>query len=219
MLQNLVWPEIWQATWETLYMTGLSVIFTTIIGLPLGILLVITGPKGLIQNQAVYQMLSVIVNILRSIPFVILLILMIPVTEVLVGQAIGVQAAIPPLVVAAAPFYARLVETSIREVDFGMIEAAQSMGANIRQIIFKVLLPEAKAGIIAGLTITTISLISYSAISGVIGGGGLGDLAIRYGYQRFELNVMLIATAILVIIVQILQMIGDRVVIRVSRRK
>jgi D-methionine transport system permease protein len=219
MFQDVVWPELWQATGETFYMTLLSIVFTAVIGLPLGVLLVITGRRGLLEQRFLNQTLSLIVNILRSIPFVILLILMVPLTQILVGTSIGVQASIPPLVVAAAPFYARLVETSIREVEGGVVEAAQSMGASTWQIVFKVMLPEAKAGIIAGLTITAISLISYSAIAGVIGGGGLGDLALRYGYQRFQMDVMWIATVILVVIVQILQMIGDRLVVRVSRRK
>ncbi|MCK9909247.1 ABC transporter permease, partial [Microbacteriaceae bacterium K1510] len=155
-------------------------------------------------------------NILRSVPFIILMIVLIPVTFKLVGTSLGVRGSIPPLVIGAAPFFARLVETSLREVDRGVIEAAQSMGASNWQIIRKVLLPESRPGLIAGITITTVTLVSYTAMSGVIGGGGLGDLAIRYGYQRFQTDVMLVTVGILIVLVQILQTFGDWLVLRFS---
>ncbi|PZE22340.1 methionine ABC transporter permease [Paenibacillus xerothermodurans] len=212
------WPEIGHATLDTLQMLGLSVIFTFIVGLPLGIILYLTSPGGMLQSRAFYSLVSAIINILRSVPFVILMIAMIPLTRAIVGTSLGVEGAIPPLVVAAAPFFARLVETAVREVDRGVIEAAQSMGASYRQIVWKVLLPEALPGLLAGITITTVTLVSYTAMSGLVGGGGLGDLAIRYGYQRFETEVMIITVILLVVLVQILQMIGDRLVQRFSRR-
>ncbi|AQZ48215.1 D-methionine transport system permease protein MetI [Paenibacillus larvae subsp. larvae] len=215
---HIQWDEISKATVQTMTMLGISTLFTFIIGLPLGILLYITSKGNFLQNRFIYSILSVVVNILRSVPFVILMIAMIPLTKILVGKSIDVQGTIPPLVVAAAPFFARLVETSLREVDRGVIEAAQSMGASYRQIIFRVLLPESLSGLIAGITITTVSLVSYTAMAGLIGGGGLGDLAIRYGYQRFDTAVMLVTIVILLILVQILQMIGDRLVLRFSRK-
>ncbi|AHD05424.1 methionine ABC transporter permease [Paenibacillus larvae] len=215
---HIQWDEISKATVQTMTMLGISILFTFIIGLPLGILLYITSKGNFLQNRFIYSILSVVVNILRSVPFVILMIAMIPLTKILVGKSIDVQGTIPPLVVAAAPFFARLVETSLREVDRGVIEAAQSMGASYRQIIFRVLLPESLSGLIAGITITTVSLVSYTAMAGLIGGGGLGDLAIRYGYQRFDTAVMLVTIVILLILVQILQMIGDRLVLRFSRK-
>ncbi|MEV2284524.1 methionine ABC transporter permease [Paenibacillus larvae] len=215
---HIQWDEISKATVQTMTMLGISILFTFIIGLPLGILLYITSKGNFLQNRFIYSILSVVVNILRSVPFVILMIAMIPLTKILVGKSIDVQGTIPPLVVAAAPFFARLVETSLREVDRGVIEAAQSMGASYRQIIFRVLLRESLSGLIAGITITTVSLVSYTAMAGLIGGGGLGDLAIRYGYQRFDTAVMLVTIVILLILVQILQMIGDRLVLRFSRK-
>lgn len=221
-LQDLInsfdWQGIWQATVETLTMTGFSVLFTVLIGLPVGILLFLTSSGQLLANQVIYFIFSIAVNILRSIPFIILMILIMPFTKELVGTSIGVKGAIPPLVVAAAAFYARLVETSLREIDRGVIEAAQSMGASSWQIVWKVLLPESRPGMIAGITITAITLVSYTAMSGVIGGGGLGDLAIRYGYQRYQTDVMIVTVIILVLLVQVLQMIGDRLVRYFSRK-
>jgi D-methionine transport system permease protein len=218
MMENVVWSEILQASYETLYMVALSTVFTVIIGLPLGIILVLTSKGHLLENKPVYQLLALIVNIFRSIPFIILLILLIPFTKLIVGTSIGVDAAIPPLVIGAAPFFARLVETALREVDRGVIEAAQSMGATTWQIIWKVLLPEARPGLIAGITITTVSLVGYSAMSGVIGGGGLGDLAVRYGYQMFQTDVMLITTAIMIVMVQVFQTMGDKLVVKYTRK-
>lgn len=216
--QNVNWPEIWQACQDTGIMLGLSALFTVLIGLPIGILLFLTSKGQILQNGPFYWLTSLLVNILRSVPFVILMILVMPLTKAMVGTSIGVKGSIPPLVIAAAPFFARLVETSLREVDRGIIEAAQAMGASNWQIIRKVLLPEARPSLIAGITITTVALVSYTAMSGVIGGGGLGDLAIRYGFQRFQTDVMIVTVIILLILVQLLQMLGDRLVLHFSRK-
>ncbi|USG66312.1 ABC transporter permease [Brevibacillus ruminantium] len=215
---NVDWTEIWKGSIDTLTMLGFSTLFTVIIGLPLGILLFLTSKGQLLENRLFYSVSSFVVNVLRSVPFIILMILLIPVTKMLVGTSLGVKGSIPPLVIGAAPFFARLVETSLREVDRGVIEAAQSMGASNWQIIRSVLLPESRPGLIAGITITTVALVSYTAMSGVIGGGGLGDLAIRYGYQRFQTDVMIVTVFILLVLVQILQSLGDRLVIKFSRK-
>ncbi len=218
LFTNVDWADIWQATLDTFYMVGGSLVFTILLGLPLGVLLFLTGKRQLLEQAAFYNLLSFVVNVLRSVPFIILLIVMIPVTVLITGTSLGVAGAIPPLVVGATPFFARLVETALREVDRGIIEAAQSMGATTRQIVISALLPEALPGIIAGITVTAITLVSYAAMSGVIGGGGLGDLAIRYGYQRFQTDVMIVTVVLLLIIVQVLQMVGDKLVIHFSRR-
>lgn len=212
------WADIWQATWETLAMTGFSLLFTILLGLPLGILLFITGKRQLLEQRGIYRVLSLIVNVLRSVPFLILLIVMIPVTVLLVGTSLGVLGAIPPLVLGTAPFFARLVENVLREIDRGVVEACQAMGASKRQIIFGALLPEALPGLIAATTVTAIALMSYAAMSGVIGGGGLGDLAIRFGYQRFQTEVMVTTVAVLVVLVQVLQFSGDRLVQHFTRK-
>lgn len=216
--ENVDWSEIAGATVDTLTMLGFSTLFTVLIGLPLGIILFLTSKGQLLENRGFYSIASFVVNVLRSVPFIILMILLIPFTKLIVGTSLGVQGAIPPLVIGAAPFFARMVETSLREVDRGVIEAAQSMGASNWQIVWNVLLPEARSGLIAGITITTVALVSYTAMSGVIGGGGLGDLAIRYGYQRFQTDVMLVTVVILLVLVQILQSVGDRLVLRFSRK-
>jgi D-methionine transport system permease protein len=215
---NIDWAEIWQATLDTLAMLGGSLVFTIALGLPLGVLLFLTGRRQLLAQPVVYAVLSFVVNVLRSVPFVILLIVMIPFTVFITGTSLGVAGAIPPLVIGATPFFARLVETALREVDRGIVEAAQAMGANTRQIVFGALLPEARPGIFAGATVTAITLVSYAAMSGVIGGGGLGDLAIRFGYQRFQTDVMIVTVVLLLVLVQILQMIGDRLVVHFSRK-
>jgi len=199
-------------------MLGLSSLFTILIGLPLGIILFMTSKNQILQSPVVYTILSVVVNILRSVPFIILMILVMPLTKVLVGTTIEVRGSIPPLIIAAAPFFARLVETTLREIDKGVVEAARAMGASNWQIVRKVLLPESLPGLIASITITTVTLVSYTAMSGIIGGGGLGDLAIRYGYQRFMPDVMVVTVVILIILVQLLQTLGDRLVIRFSRK-
>lgn len=212
------WADIWQATWETLAMTGFSLLFTILLGLPLGILLFITGKRQLLEQRGIYRVLSLVVNVLRSVPFLILLIVMIPVTVLLVGTSLGVLGAIPPLVLGTAPFFARLVENVLREIDRGVVEACQAMGASKLQIIFGALLPEALPGLIAATTVTAIALMSYAAMSGVIGGGGLGDLAIRFGYQRFQTEVMVTTVAVLVVLVQVLQFSGDRLVQHFTRK-
>jgi len=218
LLPNVFWPEIWQASLDTLNMLLGSMLFTVLLGLPLGVLLFLTGPRQLFEQKALYGGLSLVVNILRSVPFVILLILMLPVTEVVVGTSLGVAGAIPPLVVGATPFFARLVETALREVERGIIEATQAMGANTWQIITRALLPEALPGLLAATTVTAITLVGYTAMSGLVGGGGLGDLAVRYGYQRYQPDVMAVTVVLLLILVQVLQMVGDRLVIHFSRK-
>lgn len=218
LLPNVDWLEIWQASLDTLNMLGGSMLFTVLFGLPLGVLLFLTGPRQMFEQKGLYAVISLVVNVLRSVPFVILLILLIPVTVLITGTSLGVAGAIPPLVVGATPFFARLVETALREVDRGIIEATQSMGASTRQIIFNALLPEALPGILAAITVTAITLVSYTAMSGLIGGGGLGDLAVRYGYQRYQPDVMFVTVALLVVLVQILQTIGDRLVVHFSRK-
>ncbi|MDY0250262.1 MAG: methionine ABC transporter permease [Pseudomonas sp.] len=218
LLINLDWYEIWQATLDTLLMLGGSLLFTVLLGLPVGVLLFLVGPRQLFEDRVFYAVLSFVVNVLRSLPFIILLIVMIPITVVMTGTSLGVAGAIPPLVVGTTPFFARLVETSLREVDRGIIEATQAMGASTRQIIFNALLPEARPGIIAATTVTAITLVSYTAMAGVVGAGGLGDLAIRFGYQRFQTDVMVVTVILLLLLVQVLQSVGDRLVVRFSRK-
>ena len=218
LFANVDWPEIGRASWDTLLMLGGSMALTVLFGVPLGVLLYLSGKGRLAANPVLNAVLSLIVNILRSVPFIILLIVMLPVTVMLVGTSLGVAGAIPPLVVGAAPFYARLVETALREVDKGVVEASQAMGASTFQIVTRALLPEALPGIIAGATVTTIALVSYTAMAGVVGAGGLGDLAIRFGYQRFQTDVMVVTVVLLLVLVQALQMLGDRLVAAVSHR-
>jgi D-methionine transport system permease protein len=215
---NVDWPEIVRACGDTLTMLGASLALTVLFGLPLGVLLFLTGRGQLLANRGAHAALALVVNLLRSVPFIILLIVMIPVTLLLVGTSLGVAGAIPPLVVGAAPFFARLVETALREVDRGVIEATQAMGATPRQLVFGTLLPEATPGILAGVTVTAVALVSYTAMAGVVGAGGLGDLAVRFGYQRFQTDVMVVTVALLLVLVQILQTVGDRLVAHFSRR-
>lgn len=204
--------------YETLLMVGVSGLVGALFGVPIGIILHLTDSKGILPNPAFNHTAGIIVNAVRSTPFIILLVAVIPLTRLLVGTSIGTLAAIVPLTIAAAPFVARLVETALREVDRGLVEAAQAMGATTWQIIYKVLIPEAFAGIVAGLTITFVSLVGYSAMAGAVGGGGLGDLGIRYGYQRFLPEVMLAVVLILIVFVQLVQSLGDYVVKRISHR-
>ncbi len=218
MFANVNWPLIAEASIDTLLMTGFSLLFTILIGLPLGIVLFLTSQKQMLDNAPVYQTLSLVVNVLRSVPFLILLIVMIPMTRVLAGTSLGVQGAIPPLVVSAAPFFARLIESALRELDPGVSEACRAMGANSRQTVLMALLPEASSGILAAIIVTAITLVGYSAMSGVIGGGGLGDLALRFGYQRYQTDVMVVTVVILVVMVQVLQVVGDRLVARLNRK-
>ena len=196
-------------TLDTLQMTVISTIMAMIIGIPLGVVLVVTSKGHILENAAFNKILGAIVNATRSIPFIILMVAIIPFTRMVVGTSIGTTAACVPLTLAAIPFLARLVETSIKDIQFGVIEAAQSMGASPFQIIRKVLLPEALPTIIDNVTVLIVNLIGYSAMAGAIGGGGLGDIAIRYGYQRFQGDIMLATIIILIIMVQVIQMIGD----------
>lgn len=215
---NIDWSEIGRATIDTLLMLGGAMALTVVFGIPLGVLLYLSGKGRLAANPVLNGLLSFVVNVLRSVPFIILLIVMLPVTVLLVGTSLGVAGAIPPLVVGAAPFYARLVETALREVDKGVVEATQAMGGSTWQIVTKALLPEALPGVIAGATVTAIALVSYTAMAGVVGAGGLGDLAIRFGYQRFQTDVMVVTVLLLLVLVQGLQMLGDRLVAAVSHR-
>lgn len=218
MMVNVDWGMMLGATIDTLLMTGFSLLFTVLIGLPVGVLLFLTSPGQVIANRSVYQSVAFVVNVLRSVPFLILLIVMIPLSRVIVGTALGVQGSIPPLVASAAPFFARLVENVLRELDPGVSEACRAMGATSRQTVLWALLPEATTGILAATVVTGIALVGYSAMSGVIGGGGLGDLAVRYGYQRYQADVMAVTVVILVVMVQVFQVLGDRWVARLNRR-
>ena len=200
-------------------MTLMSTFFGYVLGLPLGILLTVTDKEGIRPNAFVYKILDVIVNILRSIPFLILLILVIPVTKAIVGKSYGSSATIVPLVIAAAPFIARMVESSLKEVDSGVIEAAVSMGAGTGTVIWKVLLAEARTSLLVGVTIAVGTILGYSAMAGVVGGGGLGDIAIRYGYYRYQTDIMLVTIVILVVLVQILQGIGMMVSKKMDKRR
>tara|TARA_R110002012_G_scaffold8869_6_gene40775 strand:- start:11568 stop:12209 length:642 start_codon:yes stop_codon:yes gene_type:complete len=209
---------ILQATLDTLYMVAVSGLISTLVGLPLGVLLYVTRPRQILAQPVLNQTLSIITNVGRSIPFIILMVAIIPFTRMLVGTSIGINAASVPLTIAAIPFVARLVEAALNEISPGLIEAAQAMGATPWQIIRKVLIPEARGGIMTGLTITVVTLVSYSAMAGAVGGGGLGDLGIRYGYNRFNPTIMLITVVILVVMVQGFQSLGDYLV-RKSDRK
>ena len=203
---------------ETLYMLSVSAIIAAIIGIPLGILLVVTEKNGILVCPVLNKPLAFAINMVRSIPFIILMVAIIPFTRMVAGTSIGTTAAIVPLTIAAIPYTARMVETSIREIPFGLIEAAESMGASPYQIIKKVLIPEALPSIIENMTVVIVSLIGSSAMAGTIGGGGLGDLAIRYGYQRFETGVMIAVVAVLIILVSGIQWLGDRLVARLDHR-
>lgn len=219
MFDSTIINMLIEGTWDTLYMTLFSTFFGYVLGLPLGIVLTVTDKEGIKPNTAVYKVLDVIVNIFRSIPFLILLILVMPVTKAIVGKTYGSTATIVPLVIAAAPFIGRMVESSLKEVDKGVIEAAQSMGAGTFTIIWKVLLAEARTSLLVGVTIVTGTIFGYSAMAGVIGGGGLGDIAIRYGYYRYETPIMLVTIVVLVILVQILQGIGMMLSKKFDRRR
>lgn len=201
--------ELAFALWETLYMVVVSTFFSGIFGSLVAILMIITGPSGLKPNAAVYRVVDVLVNLLRSFPFIILLIAIIPLTRLIAGTSIGSTASIVPLTIAATPFVARLMEGSLLEVDRGVVEAAKSFGASTRQIIFGVMIKEAMPSIVLNWAVVAINLLGYSAMAGVVGGGGLGDLAIKYGYNRFQTDVMVYSVAILIVIVQLIQYAGN----------
>ena len=215
---NVNWADIAAATGDTLVMLAASLALTIVLGLPLGVLLYVTGKRQIGENRVFHAVLGVVINVLRSVPFIILLIVMIPLTVALVGTSLGVVGAILPLVVGAAPFYARLVEGALREVDRTTIEATQAMGATPLQIVTGTLIPEALPGLISGATVTAVALVSFTAMAGVVGAGGLGDLAIRFGYQRFQTDVMIVTVALLVLLVQAIQFAGDRLAAAFTRR-
>lgn len=215
---NVDWEKMWKATIETLYMTGYSVVITFLLGLILGITLFLTSKGNMWSNPFINKIISAIVNIFRSIPFIILIVLLIPFTKLLVGTMIGAEAALPALIIGAAPFYARLVEIGLREVDKGVIEAAKSMGAKPLTVIFKVLIPESLPALVSGITVTTIALVGSTAMAGVIGAGGLGNLAYLEGFQRSRGDVTLMATIIVLIIVFIIQFIGDYITTKIDKR-
>ena len=215
---HLKWDQLWAATQETLYMTALSGVATFVLGLVLGLALFLTARGGLFHNRAVYSVMSIVVNVFRSVPFIILIVLLIPFTKTVVGTILGANAALPALIVGAAPFYARLVEIALREVDKGVIEATRSMGARLSTLVFRVLLPESSPALVSGITVTLIALVSYSAMAGVIGAGGLGNLAYLEGFQRNHGDVTLVATVTILIIVFIIQFCGDVITSLLDKR-
>lgn len=219
MSWNDLWPILLNGTLETLYMVGLAALFTVLIGLPLGVLLFISRRHGLVPMPRLNALLGALVNTGRSLPFIVLLIALIPFTRLLIGTTLGSTAAIVPITLGAFPFFARLTENALDEVDSGRIEAVLSMGGNTWHVISKALLPEALPALLAGITLTVVMLIGFSSMAGVIGGGGLGDLAIRYGYQRFNDQIMVATVVTLVIMVQGVQMIGDRLVRALAHRR
>ncbi|MBQ8353347.1 MAG: ABC transporter permease [Spirochaetaceae bacterium] len=209
---NMIFTLVSEATLETLAMVGFSTVFSLILGLPLGILLCVTDAEtGIMKKPVLNQVLTRIVNVLRSFPFMILMILLFPLSRKIVGTSIGTTATIVPLSIAAAPFVARIIETALKEVDPGVVQAARAMGSTNMQIIWKVLLPEAMPSLVSGITLTIINLIGYSAMAGAIGGGGLGDLAIRYGYQRFRTDIMAVSVIVILVLVEVIQVIGTKI--------
>lgn len=214
-----VWPLLGAGTWETLQMVLISTLIGYVIGLPLGVLLTISGEGGIAPNRVLYRILDLVMNITRSVPFLILLILIQPLTKLVVGKSYGTTATIVPLTVAAAPLIARMVENSLKEVDRGVIEAAVSLGAGKLTIIRKVLLTEARTSLLVGVTIALGTILGYSAMAGIVGGGGLGDIAIRYGYYRYETGVMLITVGVLVLLMQVLQWTGMLLSRKIDRRR
>ncbi|MBV8873341.1 MAG: ABC transporter permease [Metakosakonia sp.] len=218
LFPHLKLAQLWAATQETLYMTALSGAATFVLGIILGLALFLTARGGLFQNRVLYSLISIVVNVFRSIPFIILIVLLIPFTKTIVGTILGANAALPALIVGAAPFYARLVEIALREVDKGVIEATRSMGARLSTLIFRVLLPESSPALVSGITVTLIALVSYSAMAGVIGAGGLGNLAYLEGFQRNHGDVTLVATVTILIIVFIIQFCGDAITSLLDKR-
>jgi D-methionine transport system permease protein len=222
-MRSLNWERfqdlLLNATYETLYMVALAALFTVALGLPVGVLLFLTRQKGILPNRLIAAVLNTVVNVGRALPFVVLLIALIPFTRLLVGTTLGSTAAIVPITLGAFPFFARIVENALDEVDRGRIEAVIAMGGNLWHIVSRVLLPEALPALIAGITLTIVMLIGFSAMAGVVGGGGLGDLAIRYGYQRFDNQIMAATIVVLLVMVQLIQKIGDRVVRSLAYRR
>lgn len=215
---NVDWEKMWEATYETLYMTSISVVITFILGIILGLLLFLTSKGQLWENKIVYSITAVIVNVFRSIPFIILIVLLIPFTKAIMNTIIGENAALPALIIGAAPFYARMVEIALREIDKGVIEAARAMGASTWTIIQKVLIPESLPALVSGLTVTAIALVGYTAMAGVIGAGGLGNLAFLDGFQRSRTDVTIMATIVILVIVFVIQFIGDTAVRKLDKR-
>lgn len=211
-------PDLWLALGQTALMLLVSLAASVLLGGPLGVLVLLTDRGQLLQRPWLFAVLNGFINVVRSFPFVILIVALVPLTRWLIGSSIGPLAAAVPLSFAAVPYFARLVEQSLREVPRGVVEAAEAMGASVPQIVFKVLLVEARSGLVLGLTVMAVSLLSYTAVAGVVGGGGIGDLAIRYGYYRFQTKVMLITVAILVVIVQAIQFTGNRIAARLDKR-
>lgn len=218
LFPNVDWEKMWDATVETLYMTAISTFFTFVIGLALGIVLFLSNPGQLWANKLLNGVTGALVNIFRSIPFIILIILLLPFTKMLIGTVRGPDAALPALIIGAAPFYGRMVLIALQEIDKGVIEAARSMGAKTRTIIFKVLLPESMPALVSGITVTAIALVGYTAMAGLIGAGGLGTLAFNEGFQRSREDVTLVATIVILVIVFALQFIGDFVVRKLDKR-
>ena len=217
---NMIFTLVSEATLETLAMVFFSTIFSLILGLPLGILLCVTdGETGIMKKPILNQVLTRIVNVLRSFPFMILMILLFPLSRKIVGTSIGTTATIVPLSIAAAPFVARIIETALKEVDPGVVQAARAMGSTNMQIIWKVLLPEAMPSLVSGITLTIINLIGYSAMAGAIGGGGLGDLAIRYGYQRFRTDIMAVSVIVILVLVEVIQIVGTKISSRLLAKR
>ncbi|CAM3781883.1 methionine ABC transporter permease [Mesobacillus zeae] len=218
LFPNVVWENMWEATLETLYMSGISVVATFVLGAILGLLLFLTSKGNIWENKPINIIISAFVNIFRSIPFIILIVLLIPFTKLILNTMIGENAALPALIIGAAPFYARMVEIGLREIDKGVIEAARSMGAKTSTIIWKVLLPESMPALVSGITVTAIALVSYTAMAGVIGAGGLGNLAFLEGFQRSQNDVTLMATIIILVIVFVIQFIGDFITSKLDKR-
>ncbi|QDP99967.1 ABC transporter permease [Lysinibacillus fusiformis] len=218
LFPNVDWEKMWDATYETLYMTSISTIVTFILGLAIGIILFLTSPNQLWANKIVNFLTGSVVNIFRSIPFIVLIILLIPFTKFLLGTIRGADAALPALIIGAAPFYARMVLIALREIDRGVIEAARSMGAKTSTIIWKVLIPESLPALISGVTVTAVALVGYTAMAGIIGAGGLGNLAFLDGFQRNRQDVTLMATILILVVVFIIQWIGDMITVKTDKR-
>jgi len=218
LFPNVDWERMWEATYETLYMTAISTVVTFILGLLIGIVLFLTSPHQLWANKIVNFLTGSLVNIFRSIPFIVLIILLIPFTKFLLGTIRGANAALPALIIGAAPFYARMVLIALREIDRGVIEAARSMGAKTSTIIWKVLIPESLPALISGITVTAVALVGYTAMAGIIGAGGLGNLAFLDGFQRNRSDVTLMATILILVVVFIIQWIGDMITAKTDKR-